>query len=339
MIPAIPWEAIELLAQASLWVAAVRIATPLVFGTLGELICERAGVLNLGIEGIMVVGALVGWFAVHQGADLWTGVLLAALAGAAFGLLQALLTVPLALSQHVAGIGVTLLATSLSYYAYRLAFPKVTTPPRIEAFKPVAVPWLSEIPVVGPALFVQTPLTYLALGPVVGPAVFVQTPLTYLALGAVVVVAWFLHRTPAGLALRMVGENPEAAEAQGIDVIRTRIAAVCAGSALMAVGGAFLTMSAFDAFYFGMVNGRGWICIALVVFASWNPLKALFGALLFAALDAWQLRLQQVVGGDVPYQVFLMMPYALSILALVVMSRRAASPRALMAPYVKGERR
>jgi simple sugar transport system permease protein len=154
-----------------------------------------------------------------------------------------------------------------------------------------------------------------------------------------VVVAWFLHRTPAGLALRMVGENPEAAEAQGIDVIRTRIAAVCAGSALMAVGGAFLTMSAFDAFYFGMVNGRGWICIALVVFASWNPLKALFGALLFAALDAWQLRLQQVVGGDVPYQVFLMMPYALSILALVVMSRRAASPRALMAPYVKGERR
>jgi simple sugar transport system permease protein len=98
-------------------------------------------------------------------------------------------------------------------------------------------------------------------------------------------------------------------------------------------------MSAFDAFYFGMVNGRGWICIALVVFASWNPLKALFGALLFAALDAWQLRLQQVVGGDVPYQVFLMMPYALSILALVVMSRRAASPRALMAPYVKGERR
>ena len=320
MIPAIPWEAIELLAQASLWVAAVRIATPLVFGTLGELICERAGVLNLGIEGIMVVGALVGWFAVHQGADLWTGVLLAALAGAAFGLLQALLTVPLALSQHVAGIGVTLLATSLSYYAYRLAFPKVTTPPRIETFKPVAVPWLSEIPVVG-------------------PAVFVQTPLTYLALGAVVVVAWFLHRTPAGLALRMVGENPEAAEAQGIDVIRTRIAAVCAGSALMAVGGAFLTMSAFDAFYFNMINGRGWICIALVVFASWKPVKALLGALLFAAFDAYQLRLQQIVGGAVPYQVFLMMPYALSILALVLMSRRAAYPRALMVPYVKGERR
>ena len=319
MIPAIPWEAIELLAQASLWVAAVRIATPLVFGTLGELICERAGVLNLGIEGIMVVGALVGWFAVHQGADLWTGVLLAALAGAAFGLLQSLLTVPLALSQHVAGIGVTLLATSLSYYAYRLAFPKVTTPPRIETFKPVAVPLLSEIPVVG-------------------PAVFVQTPLTYLALGAVVVVAWFLHRTPAGLALRMVGENPEAAEAQGIDVIRTRIAAVCAGSALMAVGGAFLTMSAFNAFFFGMISGRGWVCIALTVFASWRPGKALVGALLFGAFDAYQLRLQTVSGGVVPSQIFLMLPYVFSIAALLVAARRADYPRALMQPYFKGQR-
>jgi len=314
------WDALALLAQASLWVAALRIATPLLFGTLGALICERAGVLNLGIEGIMVLGALVGWLAVHQGADLWTGVLLAALAGAAFGLLHGILVVPLALSQHVAGIGITLLATSLSYYAYRLAFPKITTPPRIAPFKPVPIPGLSEIPLLG-------------------PAVFTQTPLTYLALAAVVVVAWVLYRTPAGLALRMVGENPEAAEAQGIDVVRTRLAAVMVGSAFMAVGGAFLTMSAFDAFYFNMVNGRGWICIALVVFASWNPWKALLGALLFAAFDAYQLRLQQIVGGAVPYQIFLMLPYALSIVALVAMSRRAAAPRALMQPYVKGERR
>jgi ABC-type uncharacterized transport system permease subunit len=313
-------DSLEMLLQASLWVAAVRIATPLIFGTLGELICERAGVLNLGIEGIMVVGALAGWLAVQQGADLWTGVLLAALAGAAFGMLHGVLTVPLALSQHVAGIGVTLLATSLSYYAYRIAFPQITTPPRIQPFKPWPIPGLSEIPILGPALFAQTPLTYLA---------FV----------AVAVVAWVLYRTPLGLALRMCGENPEAAEAQGIDVISMRLGAVAAGSALMAMGGAFLTMSAFDAFYFNMVNGRGWICIALVVFASWRPGKALLGALLFAAFDAYQLRLQQTLGGVVPYQVFLMLPYALSILALVAMSRRAAYPRALMAPYVKGERR
>jgi general nucleoside transport system permease protein len=136
----------------------------------------------------------------------------------------------------------------------------------------------------------------------------------------------------------MVGENPAAAEAQGIDVITVRMAAVVAGSALMARGGAFLTLWAVNAFYFNMVNGRGWICIALVVFASWRPGKALLGALLFAAFDALQLRLQQIMGGALPYQLFLMMPYLLSILALVLMSRRAAYPRALMVPYRKGER-
>ena len=120
-------QAIEILFTASLWAAAIRIASPLIFATLGELICERAGVLNLGIEGIMTVGAFAGWVAVYNGADLWTGVLVAALAGAAFGLLHGFLTVPLGLSQHVTGIGITLLATSLTYYAYRIAFPEVTS--------------------------------------------------------------------------------------------------------------------------------------------------------------------------------------------------------------------
>lgn len=312
-------EWLELLVTASFWVAAVRIASPLILGTLGELICERAGVLNLGIEGIMTLGALTGWMAVYQGADLWTGVMLAAAAGAAFGLLHGTLTVPLGLSQHVSGIGVTLLGASLSYFVYRLVLPEVTTPPRIPPFQPLAIPYLADLPIVGPALFHQTPLTYAA----------------FIAVG---VVAFVLYKTPLGLAVRMVGENPAAAEAQGIDVTAVRLGAVMAGSALMAVGGAFLTMSAFDAFFFNMVNGRGWICIALVVFASWRPGKALLGALLFAAFDAYQLRLQQIVGPVVPYQVFLMLPYLLSILALVVMSRRAAYPRALMIPYRKGER-
>jgi simple sugar transport system permease protein len=312
-------EWLEVLWTATFWTAAVRIATPLILGTLGELICERAGVLNLGIEGIMVLGALSGWMTVYLGADLWTGVLVAALAGAAFGLLHGMLTVPLGLSQHVAGIGVTLLATSLSYYVYRMVLPQVTEPPRIHPFQPWAVPGLSEIPVVGPAFFQQTPLTYLAFA-------------------LVVIVAYVLNRTPAGLAVRMAGENPAAVEAQGIDVHHVRLAAVVAGSALMALAGAFLTLSAFNAFYFNMINGRGWICIALVVFASWRPGKALLGALLFAAFDAYQLRLQQIVGGAVPYQIFLMLPYVMSILALIVMSRRATYPRALMTPYRKGER-
>ena len=155
-------EALEIFLTASFWAAALRIATPLIFGTLGELICERAGVLNLGIEGIMTAGAMVGWTAVYMGADLWTGVMLAAACGAAYGVLHALLTVPLGLSQHVVGLGVTLLASSLTYFSYRLLLPGASTPPTIEAFEPVAIPGLSNLPLVGEALFSQTPMTYLA---------------------------------------------------------------------------------------------------------------------------------------------------------------------------------
>ncbi len=309
-------ETLELLLAAPFWVAVLRIATPLILGTLGVLLCERAGVLNLGIEGIMVAGAFAGWLAVYQGAPLWAGVAAAAATGAAFGALHALLTVPLALSQHVAGLGITLLATSLASYAYRVSFPKVDSPPTIQPFATMA--WL-PIPVLDQ-----------------------QTPLTLLALGLVPVIAWLLYRTPAGLALRMVGENPAAAEGQGLSVAGVRSAAVVAGSALMGVAGAFLTLSAFNAFYFNMVNGRGWVCVALVVFASWRPGKALAGALLFAFFDALQLRLQQagagVFGLELPYQAYLMLPYAMAIVALVLVARRASYPQALMKPYRKGER-
>jgi ABC-type uncharacterized transport system permease subunit len=308
----------DILAAAPFWIAVLRIATPLILGTLGVLLCERAGVLNLGIEGIMVAGAFSGWLAVYGGAPLWVGVGVAALTGAVFGLLHAFLTVGLALSQHVAGLGITLLATSLSYYGYRVSFPKVDTPPTVTPFAPMQ--WLSDV--------FGSSLSVLAA----------QTPLTLLALLLVPLIAWLLYRTPAGLAIRMVGENPQAAEGQGVSVAATRTAAIVAGSALMGVAGSFLTLSAFNAFFFNMVNGRGWVCVALVVFASWRPGKALLGALLFAFFDALQLRLQTSGIVNVPYQVYLMLPYALSILALVLVARKAAYPQALMKPYRKGER-
>jgi simple sugar transport system permease protein len=309
-------ETLDLLLSAPFWVAVLRIATPLILGTLGVLLCERAGVLNLGIEGIMVAGAFAGWLAVYQGAGLWTGVAVAAGVGMAFGLLHGLLTVTLSLSQHVAGLGITLLATSLASYAYRVSFPKVDSPPKIQPFEP-----MSGLPL---------------------PVLDAQTPLTLLALALVPTVAWVLYRTPLGLALRMVGENPAAAEGQGLSVAGLRIGAIAAGSALMGMAGAFLTLAAFNAFYFNMVNGRGWVCVALVVFASWRPGKALLGALLFAFFDALQLRLQQAGGGvlgvELPYQFYLMLPYAMAIVALVLVARRAAYPQALMKPYRKGER-
>lgn len=311
---------VEILISASFWAAAIRIASPLIFATMGELICERAGVLNLGIEGIMVMGAFTGWFAVYQGMSLWGGVGVAFASGMAFGLLHSVLTVPFGLSQHVVGLGVTLLATATASFAYRLALPEVTSPPRIEPFAPWEVPVLSQIPFVGEALFSQTALTYAAFA-------------------AALVVALVLYRTPLGLALRATGENPAAAAAQGLSVTGLRMGAVIAGSGLMAVGGAFLTLSAFSSFFFDMVNGRGWICIALVVFGAWRPGKAVLGALLFAAFDAAQVRLQQTpIGAVLPYQLFLALPYLLSILALVAMSRRAEVPQALMIPWNKGER-
>lgn len=313
-------DLIDILTSAAFWAAAIRIASPLIFATMGELICERAGVLNLGIEGIMVAGAFAGWIAVWAGLPLWGGVAVAFAAGMAFGLLHATLSVPFGLSQHVVGIGVTLLATSLTFYTYRVVLPEVSSPPKITAFKPFEVPILSQIPLLGPAFFAQTPLTY---------AAFLL----------VIVVALVLYRTPLGLAVRAAGENPQAVAAQGLSVTAIRMGAVIVGSGFMAVGGAFLTLSAFDSFFFDMVNGRGWICIALVVFGAWKPGKALLGAVLFAAFDALQIRLQQTpIGAVVPYQLFLMMPYILSILALVVMSRRAEVPAALMVTFNKGER-
>ncbi|MEM7461516.1 MAG: ABC transporter permease [Pseudomonadota bacterium] len=309
----------EILFTAGFWAATIRIVSPLIFGTLGELICERAGVLNLGIEGIMTVGAMAGWMWVYQGGDLWTGVIFAACVGALFGLLHAIFTVHLCLSQHVTGIGITLFGSSLSYFIYRMLLPDATTPPKIEPFEPLLIPWFSDLPIVGEALFSQTALTYLAL--------------------LTVPVVWYvLYRTPVGLAVRMSGENPVAVEAQGINVLAVRTGAVMVGSALMAIGGAFITMSWFDAFYFGMINGRGWICVALVIFASWQPGKALLGALLFAGLEAMQVRAQQSAGAIIPYQFFLMLPYIMSIVAMIVMARKTKYPQALLVPFRRGER-
>jgi general nucleoside transport system permease protein len=312
-------HALEIFWTVNLWAAVLRIATPLMFGVLGALLCERAGVLNLGIEGIMTFGAMIGWFVVFKGGGLWMGVLAAACIGAAIGSLHGALTVPLGLSQHVTGIGVTLLASSLSYYIFRLALPVTMAPPSIVTFSPLNIPILSDIPFVGPTLFAQAPLTYLGL-------LFVA------------ILSYVLFHTPIGLAIRMVGENPHAAEAQGISVTAVRMGAVIAGSALMGVGGSYLTLSAFNSFFPTMVQGRGWICLALVLFAFWKPGKALFGALLYGLFDAYQLRLQTLFGKAVPYEVFLMLPYIMSIVALAALSRRAQAPQALLKPFRRGER-
>jgi general nucleoside transport system permease protein len=299
--------------------AVIRIATPLILATIGELYAERAGVLNLGIEGTMLLGAMAGFSAAFFTGSLWIGVAAAMLAGMVMGLFMGLTTVTLGLSQHVSGIGVTLLATGLAFFFYRLIFGQPSAPPSVKPFQPVPIPPLSDIPFVGPILFNQYALSYLAL---------LLVPAT----------AFLLYRTPWGLSLRTVGENPRAADVAGVNVAAMRYQALLISGALMGAAGAFLSMAQFNAFTFGVVSGRGWVCIALVVFGLWSPWKSALGALLFAFIDALQLRLQAGGAFHLPYQVFLMMPFVLTIVAMALVSRNARAPAALLVPFRKEER-
>ena len=226
-------------------------------------------------------------------------------------LLMGLLTVTLGLNQHVSGLGITLLATALSLFGFRLVFGESSVLPSIDPFPQLAP--LAKSSALGP-IFSQYLLTYIAF--------LVVVPLGW----------WLLFRTNFGLSLRSVGENPEAADAAGINVFRTRYLALVIGGALMAVGGAFLSIAQLGAFSPGIIAGRGWVCIALVIFARWNPIRGMWGALLFGGVFALQLRLQ-TLGFALPYEVLLALPYLVTIAALAIAGRNAAYPGAYLKPY------
>ena len=217
------------------------------------------------------------------------------------------------------GIGTTLLTTGLAFFLYRMIFGQPAVPPNVVAFAPVPVPLLSAIPIIGPIFFNQAAITYLAL---------LSVPLTWLA----------LHRTRWGLNLRTVGENPRAADTAGVSVWSMRIQALVLSGALMGLGGAYLTISQFNAFTFGVISGRGWVCIALVVFGQWLPWRCAAGVLLFAMIEALQLRLQANNTLNIPYEVFLMLPFVMTILAMALVSRNANAPASLLIPFRKEER-
>ena len=290
--------------------ATLRIATPLVFGTLGEVFAERAGILNLGIEGTLLFGAFVSFVAGGATGSLWLGVLAGILAGMLAGLLMAVLAVRLGVNQHVSGLGITLLLTGLSLFGFRLIYGEPRIPPSITPFEQISP-------------FGQTPV----LGPI-----FEQYALTYVALILVPVVWWVLYRTHFGLQIRAVGENPEAADAAGVKVYLTRFLALIIAGGLMGAGGAFLSLAQLGAFTYGIIAGRGWVCIALVIFANWNPVRVLWGALLFGGVFALQLRLQ-TAGLQLPYETFLALPYLVTIVALAIAGRNATYPAALLKPY------
>jgi general nucleoside transport system permease protein len=297
--------------------ATLRVATPLIFATIGELYTERAGILNLGIEGIMFLGAFVG-FAVGFKADqaqisgyLWVGLLGAIVAGMLMGWLMGFFSVTLGVNQHVSGLGITLLCIGLSLFGFRLVFGESSVLPSINPF--AQLPVFNGIPILE-TIFKQYGLTYLAF--------LLLVPFSW----------WLLYRTSFGLTLRAVGENPEAADAAGLDVHRTRYVALLVGGGLMATGGAFLTLAQLGAFSPGIIAGRGWVSIALVIFARWHPVRAVWGALLFAGVFALQLRLQ-TVGFNLPFEFFLALPYLVTIVALALTGRNALYPGAYLKPY------
>ena len=290
----------------ALFAATLVTVTPLLYATIGEILCERAGVLNLGIEGTMYAGAVVAFPITAATGSIGVGLLAAVVAGALAGLLMGLLTVSLGVNQHVAGIGTTLLLIGLSEFVNRLRFGggTLTQVPKMDLLFP-GVPFLEMYALTLVAFAVVAPLTW-----------------------------WVLRSTGAGLRLRAVGENPEAADAAGINVSRTRYAALVVGGALMAVGGAFLTLAVLGTFTLNITNGRGWVAIALVIFARWRIGPAVLGGLLFAVIDAGQLQLAIMPAfAHVPRELLIALPYLVVIAALALAGEGLRYPGAYLKPY------
>lgn len=300
---------------ASLLTGMIRIATPILFAAIGELVTERSGILNLGIEGSMLMGAMVGFLVTFQTGSLWGGVAASAITGIVMGLVMAVMSTSLKVDQVVSGLALNLLASGISFYWFRVVFRDVASEnlPSITPFEVFEVPILSQIPLLGEILFSQHVLTYIA---------FLSVP----------VVSFFLYRTRLGLQVRSTGENPRAVDMKGLSVARHQYAAVCFGSMMAAVGGASLTLATSGLFIPEIQAGRGWIAIALVIFGNWMPSRILLGALFFGLIDSFQLQLQ-AVGSELPHQLLLALPYVLTILALVTSRDRSREPLSLGVAY------
>ncbi len=298
---------------AAVLAAAVRAGTPVLFATLGEIFAERAGVLNLGVEGMMLASALAGFAITARTGNPWIGAAAAAAAGGCLSVIHAFLSVTLRANQVASGLGLTIFATGMSAFLGR---GYVGVPG--SGFQSTPVPLFAQIPVLGPVLFQQDPLVYLSY--------------------AAVPVAWYvLYRTRWGLEIRAVGEQPEAADAMGVDVARVRYACVIAGGVLAGLGGTFLSTAYTSMWIENMTAGRGWIALALVIFATWDPLRAVVGAYLFGGVNALQLHLQ-ATGTSLPTYLLLMAPYIFTIVVLVLATqetarKRLGTPAALSVPY------
>ncbi|PSN12074.1 ABC transporter permease [filamentous cyanobacterium CCP5] len=319
-----PWEQVFTTTfLIAVLTAGIRLAVPVLLAVLGEIITQLSGVMNLGLEGVMLVGGLAGFaatYSLEQATGLpqlaaWIGLAAGLGAGLLMGLLMGLLSITFQTDQVVAGITLVLLGQSLTTYCYRAA--PALGQARVSGLDSLPAPGLANIPVLGDILFTHSSIIYLSFL-------------------LVILIGWLLFRTPWGLSLRATGEHPAAVESSGLNVILIRYLCVMTGSALAGLGGAILTVVQLNLFIEGVTAGRGWIAIALVFFSRWRPSLALAGALLFGIADALQFRIQALGSENTPYEFLLMLPYGLTLIVLASRRLSDQTPTALGLPYIKG---
>jgi len=294
--------------------SAIRLATPYLYAAVGEAFAQTSGVVNLGVDGIMLVGAYSAFFVALNTGNLWLGILAAMIVGLLMGLLMSLISVTLKAEQGISGIGLHLFGLGLSSLLFKVTIGTVKT---IDGFQPVKLPLLGDLPVIG-EIFFQHSL------PVYGA--FLLVPLAW----------WFMDRTTWGLKIKSVGQNPAAADSLGVSVNRVRYFSVCLGGVLAGVAGASLSIALVNLFQENLTAGQGFIAVALVYFGGWRPLGIMGGALLFSTVNAFQLWMQ-VLGVKIPSDIAVMLPYLLTIAVLAVTVSRARQPAALNKPFERGE--
>lgn len=298
----------------SVLAAAIRIATPILLAALGELVTERSGVMNLGVEGTMLMGAYVGFVVVHESGSLVFGFFAALLAGGVMGLFMVVMAASLKVDQTVTGLSINLLSAGLTLFLYRVGYRDVSALPTVVPLGKTSIPILSEIPYLGDIFFNQSWLTYFA---------FLM----------VLLIAIFLYKTKYGLAIRAIGENPRAADTMGLNVTMYQYFCVVFGGMMSGLGGAFITIGTLSNFLPGITAGRGWLAVILVIAGNWHPGRIFFAAVLFAFLDALQLQIQGI-GVPVPHQILLALPFVVALLVMVGSRARSLAPKHLGKPYI-----
>lgn len=307
-------EIIETAIIVGFLAGAIKLSVPLLLTSLGEIVSERAGVLNLGLEGIMIMGAFAGFLGAAVSGNMWIGFGTGMIAGAGMAFLLPLISETLHGNQIVTGLGIFILGTGLSLLFFRIVF-QGTFVPVVEGLGKINIPMLSDAPIIGRIFFQHDVMVYITL---------LLVPLFY----------YLIFHTSIGLSLRSVGENPRVAETLGLNVTRIRYYAVMFGGAMAGLGGAYLAIEYAKKFTEGMTAGLGFVALAVVILGRWNPVGALLAALLFAGATVLQLRLQ-AIGVEMAPQFFFMIPYLLTIIVLVLVSRAGGGPEAVGEPYIK----